>query len=104
MHGIPPDCAISAHSFHFSMCGEESASAWHTTSPAIERTEGRKSVMIRSGKGVGLERTSNVNLYLACNDETILRVRPLTIKILEFCERGIVKRGHSKSLLHGTLN
>ena len=43
--GVPPDCAISAHFFHFSTCGEERASEWQTTSPSMERT-GRNISMV----------------------------------------------------------
>ena len=39
MHGVPPDCAICAHSFQVSKCGEERVSEWQTTSQATERTE-----------------------------------------------------------------
>lgn len=37
IHGVPPACAIRAHSTHFSKCGGESDWAWQTTSPLMER-------------------------------------------------------------------
>lgn len=52
---------------------------------------------------VALDRQEpDVDLHLAGDEATVIRMRPLRVEVLPLVERRVVKGPHSEGLLHGT--